>query len=85
MSHTPHELVADFPDFADRIRELRASDAHFAKIADEYHRVNRAVHRSETNVEPCDDLQMIALRKERMSLKDQAYAILTGASADTSA
>ena len=78
MSHTPHELSADFPEHADRIHALRESDAHFRKLADAYHEANRAVHRAETNVEPCDQFREEALRKERMRLKDRIAAKLSG-------
>ena len=46
MSHTPHELAEEFPDKIDVMHELKQSDQHFAKLADEYHEVNRAVHRA---------------------------------------
>ena len=39
MSHTPHELTEEFPDLADKIHALKTSDAHFAKLADEYHEI----------------------------------------------
>lgn len=77
MSHTPHELASDFPEHADRISHLRQTDAHFARLVDEYHVVNRDVHRAETDVEPVSDVHMADLRKARMSLKDQIYSILT--------
>lgn len=77
MSHTPHELASDFPEYADKISALRQSDAHFARLVDEYHTVNRDVHRAETDVEPVSDEHMIALRKTRMALKDEIYATLT--------
>lgn len=76
MSHTPHELVADFPDKADQISKLKQSDAHFAKLADEYHEVNRAVHRAETNVEPLEQLAETDLRKRRSVLKDEIWGYL---------
>ncbi len=76
MSHTPHELAEEFPEFADKISELRQSDTHFAKLADEYHDLNRAVHRAETNIEPTDDLHLMEMRKERLALKDQIHSIL---------
>ena len=52
MSHTPHELAEEFPDKIDAMHALKESDAHFARLADEYHDINRAIHRAETNVEP---------------------------------
>ena len=45
MTHTPHELTADFPEYADKIHQLKTDDAHFAKLADAYHKVNSAIHR----------------------------------------
>ena len=52
MSHTPHELAEEFPDKADRIHDLKMKDGNFRKLADDYHEVNRAIHRAETSVEP---------------------------------
>lgn len=76
MTHTPHELTADFPDKAEKISQLKQSDAHFAKLADEYHDLNRAVHRAETNVEPMEQLAEADLRKRRAALKDQIWTYL---------
>jgi uncharacterized protein YdcH (DUF465 family) len=56
MSHTPHELADDFPQDIEKIHELKVSDPHFAKLMEDYHEMNRAVHRAETGVEPCDQL-----------------------------
>ena len=77
MSHTPHELASDFPEHVERISALRQSDAHFARLVEEYHTVNRDVHRAETDVEPVSDTHMAEMRKKRMLLKDQIYAALT--------
>lgn len=77
MSHTPHELAEEFPDYAEKMSELKQSDAHFAKLADEYHEINRAIHRAETDVEPTDDLNMAVMRKQRMALKDQIWGLIS--------
>ncbi len=77
MSHTPHELADDFPGKADLIHELKLNDGEFRHLAEEYHRVNRAVHRAETNVEPMDQFREEELRKERMHLKDRIAAKLS--------
>lgn len=76
MSHTPHELHDEFPDFADRISTLKQSDAHFARLAERYHELNRKVHSAETNVAPMEELAEMQLRKERAALKDELYAYL---------
>ncbi|GAA6189158.1 YdcH family protein [Litorivita sp. NS0012-18] len=77
MSHTPHELHEEFPQFADKMTELKAADAHFSKLADEYHEINRAVHRAETDIEPTSDLTQTEMRKKRAALKDEIYQILS--------
>ena len=69
MSNTPHELLEEFPQLADKISELKQSDAHFAKLAEEYHALNRAVHRAETLVEPVEELAEVEMRKKRAALK----------------
>lgn len=77
MSHTPHELAADFPEFADAISARRQTDAHFARLADAYHDINRDVHRAETDVEPTTDEHLTEMRRKRMALKDEIYGLLT--------
>lgn len=77
MSHVPHELSDDFPDKAELIHKLKMENAHFARLADAYHEINRQVHRAETNVEPMEELAEMQLRKERMRLKDEIAAMLS--------
>ena len=79
MSNTPHELSEEFPAQAEQLKALRASNAHFAKLTDAYHEVNRAVHRAETDVEPTTDAHMADMRKQRLHLKDQIAAALSAA------
>ena len=76
MSHTPHELAEEFPGQIDVLRTLKGNDAHFARLYDDYHTVNEAIYRAETDVEPTDDLHMGEMRKKRMMLKDQIAAAL---------
>jgi uncharacterized protein len=78
MTHTPHELSEEFPDKVDRIHELKETDPHFANLADEYHELNRAIHRAETNIEPTDQFHEEELRKKRLALKDQIARLLNG-------
>jgi uncharacterized protein YdcH (DUF465 family) len=73
MSHTAHELTEEFPAEAAKIRDLKASDAHFAKLVAEYHTVNRAVHRAETRVDVLDSASETELRQKRMHLKDDIF------------
>lgn len=76
MSHTPHELSDDFPEERARIRELKRISPHFAKLADRYHHINRSIHRMEERIEPVGELTELALRRERVMLRDQLYAMM---------
>jgi uncharacterized protein YdcH (DUF465 family) len=79
MSNTPHELAEEFPDATERLHALKLSDGHFARLAEDYHAINRAVHRAETGVEPVDGLRETEMRKERARLKDEIARILASA------
>lgn len=76
MSHTPHELHEEFPDHTDKIHSLKESDAHFRRLFDEYHELNREIHRGETDVEPMDDFHLEELKKKRLALLDEIAGYL---------
>lgn len=79
MSHTPHELAEEFPEHAERIHDLKVSDAHFAKLAGDYHEVNREIHRMENEVEPVATHTEEEARKKRLALKDEIATYLQSA------
>lgn len=81
MTHTPHSLADEFPEFTDLMHTLKTTDAHFAKLQADYEAANAAVHLAETDVAPTSDAHMTDLRKRRMLLKDEVFAHLTKASA----
>ena len=74
MSHTPHELTEEFPELVEQMAALRLADNHFAKLSEDYHTTNRAIHRAETDVEPTSDAHLIDMRKQRLALEDEIYA-----------
>lgn len=74
--HTPHQLAEEFPEHAQKIHDLKENDAHFAALADEYHTVNRDLHRMETDIEPVSDETEHELRKRRLQLKDEIAGYL---------
>ncbi|WP_439506492.1 YdcH family protein [Sediminibacterium sp.] len=72
-----HDLHHEFPEFDAKISELKVADAHFKKLSDEYDEVNHAVHRIESGAEHAADEALTSLRKKRLHLKDELYAMLT--------
>lgn len=81
MSHTPHELHEAFPEQVETIAALKAADDRFARLADDYHAVNREIHRGETNVEPMDDFRLEDLKKRRLAMLDEIARRLSEAAA----
>jgi uncharacterized protein YdcH (DUF465 family) len=79
MSHVPHELPESFPDKNDAMHELRANDAHFTNISDQYHTLNREIHRAETNIEPVSDIHLEDMKKRRLALLDEIAGIVNHA------
>jgi len=79
MSHTPHELAEEFPEYRARIHDLKMSDAHFKRLFDEYHEVNREVHRVEAAGVNISDDHFEDLKKKRLALKDELFEILKDA------
>ena len=75
--HTPNELTEIFKRDRDLITRLKGMDGHFARLADEYHEVNRQVHRIEAETEAASDERTEALKKQRLGLLDEITAIVT--------
>ena len=77
--HTPNELTAIFKRDREVLTRLKQSDAHFARLAEEYHTVNRDVHRIEAQAEAASDDRLEALKKRRLALLDDITALVTAA------
>jgi uncharacterized protein YdcH (DUF465 family) len=72
-----HELIEEFPEYKERILELKDQDDRFAKLFDDYHRINNEVIRIEQGLETPSDYYTEELKKKRLLRKDQLYRILT--------
>lgn len=81
MSNAPNDLPEDFPDKADRIRQLKTSNNRFARLYDEYNELNRTIHRIETRVEPKPEDVEEELKRRRLQIKDEIMAMLDSAEA----
>ena len=76
MTHVPHELPEELPEYKERIHELKISDAHFARLFDDYHDVNREIHRAESANINITDEHHEELKRKRLHLKDELYQML---------
>ncbi len=76
MSNTPHMLHDEFPHQIDKLHALKVSNAHFAKLLEDYDAINDKVHRAETRVDTVDELVEHQWRKERAHIKDEIARML---------
>lgn len=76
MTHTPHDLAEEFPQYHDAMRDLRRTNAHAARLMDEYADINATLHRVDSNLAPMSDIEAVRLHKQRMMLKDEIARIL---------
>lgn len=76
MSLEKHDLIHEMPESKDAIHHLKTSDNHFAKLFDEYHEVDHAVHHFEGGAEETSDEHLENLKKQRLNLKDQLAGMI---------
>jgi uncharacterized protein YdcH (DUF465 family) len=50
-----HDLLHEFPQYQEKIHELKVSDAHFRKLFDEYHEIEHQIHRINMGSEIAND------------------------------
>jgi uncharacterized protein YdcH (DUF465 family) len=76
MELQQHDLHHEFPEYKDAIHQLKTGNHHFAKLFDEYHRVNKDIRRIEENEEPVTDEALEEMKKQRLLLKDELHTML---------
>lgn len=79
--HTPNELTEIFKRDRQLLTRLKQGDARFAQLAEEYHTVNREVHRIEAEVDAASDERTEQLKRQRLGLLDEITAIVARARA----
>lgn len=68
-----HSLVNEFPHEKAVIEELNLVDNLFHQMFNEYHELDREVHRVEEGLAACDDHTLETLKYRRLNLKDTLY------------
>ena len=76
MTHVPHELAEKFPDRKEQIHQLKMDNAHFARLFDEYHDLNREIHHAEALGQNISDPHAEDLKKQRLLLLDELVEML---------
>ncbi|HEC20437.1 MAG TPA: DUF465 domain-containing protein [Gammaproteobacteria bacterium] len=68
LSH--HPLVSEFPEYKDKIHQLKMENNHFHQLMEKYDELDKQIFRIEDGSEPTDDAYVEQLKKERLALKD---------------
>lgn len=76
MSVEHHDLIHEFPEFRDRIHQLKMEDGHFRKLFEEYHELTREVENMENEVTPVSTQTEEQAKLKRLHLKDALYCLL---------
>ncbi|MDP2367365.1 YdcH family protein [Rhodoferax sp.] len=69
-----------FPEYRDLISQLKATDHRFNRLFEQHNAVDQKVKNMESRIEPGTHEDIETLKKEKLLLKDQLYAILKKAS-----
>lgn len=79
MLNEHHNLALEFPEYKDKIHELKTSSAHFRRLMDEHHNLDKQIRRVEIGEQTMTDEALEDIKKQRLMLKDECYSMLTSA------
>ena len=68
-----HDLAHEFPEHLEKMRTLKTTDAHFAKLFEAYDENNHAIKKYELGGAVISDDALELLKKQRLSTKDEIY------------
>jgi uncharacterized protein YdcH (DUF465 family) len=71
-----HDLIHEFPEYKDKIHQLKTTNEHFARLFEEYHEIEHEVRRIEEGVETTSDDYLEIQKKKRLNLKDRLLEML---------
>lgn len=68
-----HDLAHEFPEHLEKMRTLKPTDTHFAKLFDAYDDNNHAIKKYELGGAVISDDALEVMKKQRLSTKDEIY------------
>ena len=72
-----------FPEYRDLITKLKGHDHHFTKVFDKHNTLDQSIKNMESRgVLPTAEDEIEALKREKLKLKDELFAILRKAAAE---
>ncbi|WP_345993014.1 DUF465 domain-containing protein [Sulfurimonas sp. HSL-1716] len=69
-------MLHEYRDIITHMKENEAANAHFLKIFDRHNELDDKIAKGENGDMPLTDIELEKLKKEKLKLKDEAYAII---------
>lgn len=69
-------MLHEYRDIITHMKENNAANAHFLKIFDKHNALDDQITKVENGDIPMTDLELEGLKKEKLLLKDEAYAMI---------
>ncbi|MBI3094372.1 MAG: DUF465 domain-containing protein [Rhodocyclales bacterium] len=76
MNVDHHDLHHEFPEHAKTIHALKTANLHFGRLLDEYNALTAQIEELEIKDSPVADVALEEMKKLRLKLKDELYALL---------
>ncbi|WP_427832996.1 YdcH family protein [Actinobacillus pleuropneumoniae] len=70
-----------FPEFRELITQLKNSDTHFSRLFNKHNELDQRIKNMESNIELATNDEIEVLKREKLHIKDELYAILKKKSA----
>jgi uncharacterized protein len=74
-----HDIAHEFPEHIEKMRELKTSNQHFAKLFTQYDEDNHAIAKYELGDGAISEEGLEELKKRRLKTKDEIYEMLKAA------
>ena len=65
-----------FPEYRDLITQLKTNNRHFLQLFDRHNTLDQQIKNIESHIEHATHEEVEVMKKEKLLLKDQMYAIL---------
>ena len=71
-----HDLLHEFPEYQEKIHQLKTEDDHFRELFDQYHELEHEVHRINNGEEAVIDEYAHEQKAKLLFMKDELLSII---------
>jgi hypothetical protein len=71
-----HDLLHEFPEYQDKIHQLKLENHHFKKLFDDYDELEHEIHRMNIGIENTSDVILHMKKSKLLFIKDEIFSIL---------